>query len=146
MLGKGAGDRAGARIFQSPVNHRRDLRFDSKRHGKPFLTSEKHPCLSCSCDHCDSVSSYDWHQMMWPGQDPEVMVSGMRDILGIVPANAGRNQTGSVSLELREGSCGVLRALDIQSLAWRNSGPFPCPRACTSGWSRLSQTALLFTS
>lgn len=114
MLGKGAGDRAGARIFQSPVNHRRDLRFDSKRHGKPFLTSEKHPCLSCSCDHCDSVSSYDWHQMMWPGQDPEVMVSGMRDILGIVPANAGRSQTGSVSLELREGSCGVLRALDIQ--------------------------------
>lgn len=34
--------------------------------------------------------------MMWPGQDPGVMVSGMREILGIMPANAGRNQTGSV--------------------------------------------------
>lgn len=36
-------------IFQSFMDHRKNLRFDSEHNGKPFLISEKHPYLSCSC-------------------------------------------------------------------------------------------------
>lgn len=112
---RGVGDRSEARFSIVLWKHGNNLRFGSECHGKPFLTSKEHLCLSSSCDHCWGVIS---------PQSPtkaDVTRPGPR-------SDSGRNEAGPgcpafeswLELDLlcqsraEERICRVHRALDIQ--------------------------------